>query len=162
VAVSSGAPHRQETQVSTSPDPQPNHTELCGRIGIPFFIVILSAGLGGLVTGRTPGVILALIGLAGLALMAHLLKWHRFTILHGLISAMTALVASWILLAYVLWPQPTTYVNPLHSETTKWNMAKDLHWWATSPQHPNCQIAIVRYPETYSQDYHLTLRKFWM
>ena len=122
------------------------------------FLLILGAGLTGFATGRISLVVfLGLLGISivGLALMVHFLRWYRFTTLHGLIGTIIALAAGWIITAYVLWPQPTPYINPLHSEATKWNMAKALHWLtvATSPQHTNCQIAIVRYPETYSQDY---------
>jgi hypothetical protein len=144
--------------VSNSPVPPPNHTDLYRFVGLPVFLLILGAGVTGLVTGRISlEVFLVLLGISivGIALMAHLLKWYRFTMVHALISAMAALLVSWLFFGYVLWPKPTPYVNPLRSKATKWDMARDLQWWrvATSPQHPNCQIAIVRYPETYSQDY---------
>jgi hypothetical protein len=144
--------------VSTSTDPPPNYTWLYDRVGISAFLIILGAGVTGFATGRISlGVFLGILGISivGIALMVHLLKWYRFTTLHFFISAIIALLAGWIITAYVLWPKPTIYVNPIHTEATKWNMAKNLQWWrvATSPQHPNCQIAIVRYPETYSQDY---------
>jgi hypothetical protein len=95
--------------VSTSPVAPPNYTELYGRVGIPVFIAILSAGLAGFASGRISlGVFLVLlgIGIVGLIVMIHLLKWYRFTYLHGFISAMTALLVSWAFLAYVIWTRP--------------------------------------------------------
>ena len=83
--------------MSTLPVPPPNHTELYGRIGIPLSIAILSAGLTGFATGRISlEVFLVLLGMGivGLVAMVHLLKWYRFTKLHGLISAITALLVS--------------------------------------------------------------------
>jgi hypothetical protein len=144
--------------VSDPPAPPPNGTELYGRVGIPVSIAILSAGLAGFLTGRISyevSLVVCGVGLIGIALMVHLLGWHRFTTLHGLISAVSALLVSWIFIAYLLWPHPTPYVNPLHNEVTKWNMTRNLVAWSTqsNPQNPTCEIAIVRYPETYSEDY---------
>jgi hypothetical protein len=143
--------------VSASPVPQPNHTELYGRVGIPLSIGILIAGLTAFATGRISlGVFLGFlcIGFVGLMVMVYLLEWHRFTTLDALISAVTALLVSWVL-AYVLWPQPTPYINPLHTEVTKWNMTRNLVAWSvdSNTKHPNCDINIINYSETYPEKY---------
>ena len=100
--------------------PPPNHTELYGRVGIPVSIAIVSAGLGGLATGRiSPGVSFLLLGIGsvGLAVMAHLLEWYRFTKLHGLISAITALLVSSAFLSYVIWVTPKEIAEDIEKAT---------------------------------------------
>jgi hypothetical protein len=99
--------------VSTSsvpPQPPPNHTELYGKVGIPVSVGILFAGLNGFATGRISlEAFLSLlgIGIVGIIWMVHLLRWHIFTILHGLLSALAALLVTLISLGYVIWTRPT-------------------------------------------------------
>ncbi len=53
-------------------------------------------------------------------------------------------------------PVATPYVNPLHYKDTKWKVAQGLRLWSARtdpPPNPECQITIIRYPETYSEDY---------
>jgi hypothetical protein len=49
------------------------------------------------------------------------------------------------------------YVNPLHDNDTKWKVTQDLRLWSLRstpyPHSPDCLISIVRYPETYSEDF---------
>jgi hypothetical protein len=93
--------------VSDPSIPPPNTTELYGRVGVPISIAILVSGLGGFATDHTSlGYIFVPLGVVGLAVMVHLLNWHRFTTLHALISTITALLFSWALLAYVIWTKP--------------------------------------------------------
>jgi hypothetical protein len=93
--------------VSDPNAPPPNHTELYGRVGIPLSIALLVSGLGGFATDHVLlGSIFVPLGFFGLIAMVHLLNWHRFTTLHGLISVITALLISWIFLGYVLWTKP--------------------------------------------------------
>jgi hypothetical protein len=50
------------------------------------------------------------------------------------------------------------YVNPLHDNGTKWKVTQGLRLWsfrstAADPHSPDCQISIIRYPETYTEVY---------
>jgi hypothetical protein len=62
---------------------------------------------------------------------------------------------------WLLWPKPTLYVNQLHSDFAKLKITKDLLDWNShnDPQHPKCRVAIVRYPETYPEDYAADLKE---
>jgi hypothetical protein len=52
-------------------------------------------------------------------------------------------------------PPAAPYVNPLHYEDVKWRITRGLRLWSTRSDPPSleCQIAIIRYPETYAEDY---------
>ena len=52
-------------------------------------------------------------------------------------------------------PVAAPYVNPLHDKDTKWKVTQGLRLWSlrNDPHSPECQITIIRYPETYSEDY---------
>ena len=58
-------------------------------------------------------------------------------------------------LGYLLWPRPIPYVNPLHTEFSKWKMASGLVEWSvhSKVQHPNCEITITHYSDSYPTTY---------
>src|SRR5271165_6378081 len=94
---------------------------LYGVLGV-LFGSLLSGGFAYYDTHPMFGVILALIGAIGLAVMAILLIRYRLKIIHAFITAIAALVATWVVLGYVLWTKPKEVV--VHDRPTVEDVAK--------------------------------------